>query len=124
MTLLKNARGALPLRLDFALANGAFLAAFPDGLHSPIWLVIPMGAGVAALAEALNARLAATALYERDSFFIGAITPNKLNSVEAKFLRLTEEGERREEEEGGAGSDDEPAAADAKARPRKRGRGG
>jgi nuclear GTP-binding protein len=30
----------------------------------------------------------------------------------------------REEEEGGAGSDDEPAAADATARPRKRGRGG
>jgi len=27
----------------------AFQAAFPDGLHSPIWLVIPLGAGVAAL---------------------------------------------------------------------------
>jgi branched-chain amino acid transport system permease protein len=27
----------------------AFKAAFPDGLHSPIWLVIPLGAGLAAL---------------------------------------------------------------------------
>ncbi|MFN3302826.1 MAG: branched-chain amino acid ABC transporter permease [Roseateles sp.] len=27
----------------------AFRAAFPDGLHSPIWLVIPLGAGLAAL---------------------------------------------------------------------------
>lgn len=27
----------------------AFQAAFPEGLHSPIWLVIPLGAGVAAL---------------------------------------------------------------------------
>jgi branched-chain amino acid transport system permease protein len=27
----------------------AFKAAFPDGLHSPIWLVIPLAAGVAAL---------------------------------------------------------------------------
>ncbi|WP_457421103.1 branched-chain amino acid ABC transporter permease [Roseateles sp. P5_E7] len=27
----------------------AIMAAFPDGLHSPIWLVIPVGAGIAAL---------------------------------------------------------------------------
>ncbi len=27
----------------------AFQAAFPNGLHSPIWLVIPLGAGLAAL---------------------------------------------------------------------------
>jgi branched-chain amino acid transport system permease protein len=27
----------------------AFRAAFPDGLHSPIWLVIPLAAGIAAL---------------------------------------------------------------------------
>jgi len=27
----------------------SFQAAFPNGLHSPIWLVIPLGAGVAAL---------------------------------------------------------------------------
>jgi len=27
----------------------AFQAAFPEGLHSPIWLVIPLGAGIAAL---------------------------------------------------------------------------
>ncbi|RZL35293.1 MAG: ABC transporter ATP-binding protein [Rubrivivax sp.] len=27
----------------------AFAAAFPEGLHSPIWLVIPVGAGIAAL---------------------------------------------------------------------------
>ncbi|MFG6485925.1 branched-chain amino acid ABC transporter permease [Roseateles sp. BYS78W] len=27
----------------------SFMAAFPNGLHSPIWLVIPMGAGLAAL---------------------------------------------------------------------------
>jgi branched-chain amino acid transport system permease protein len=27
----------------------SIMAAFPEGLHSPIWLVIPMGAGVAAL---------------------------------------------------------------------------
>jgi len=27
----------------------AIMAAFPEGLHSPIWLVIPVGAGIAAL---------------------------------------------------------------------------
>jgi branched-chain amino acid transport system permease protein len=31
----------------------AFKAAFPDGLHSPIWLVIPLGAGLAGLAGML-----------------------------------------------------------------------
>ena len=31
----------------------ALAAMFPDGLHTPIWLAIPLGAGVAALAGVL-----------------------------------------------------------------------
>lgn len=30
-----------------------FKAAFPDGLHSPLWIVIPLGAGLAAIAGAV-----------------------------------------------------------------------
>jgi hypothetical protein len=64
--------------------------------------------GVEELARALNARSTAVKAYERDSFFLSKIEPNKLTATRAKFLRLKEAEEVDEVEESAGAS-----AADA-----------
>jgi hypothetical protein len=78
-------------------------------LHNQRLLMFGAAAGegtVSELAAILNARTSAVKGYERDSFFLSRIEPNKLTTVKAVFLRLKEAGEGDEDGGGAEGPAD------------------